>query len=72
MRRMAFVGVFVAAAYLTGCQETKDQKVGPPFLPMPHDMDVNIYNSGPATQTTPAAGKTSAPLDSTRIHGDIQ
>jgi hypothetical protein len=49
---MAFVGVFLAAGYLTGCQETSNQKAEPPFMPMPRDMDVNIYD--PPAQTVPA------------------
>jgi hypothetical protein len=49
MRAAILAGVILEAALLTGCQGTKEQKA-PPFLAMPKDMEVDIYEKPPAGQ----------------------
>jgi hypothetical protein len=65
MRGARFVSVVVAAALLAGCQGTKKQQAEP-FLTMPSDMDVDIYqtpkgqDAGNAPAAKPAAGSNSS------------
>jgi hypothetical protein len=73
MRRIAMLTALLVAVHLVGCQDTKEHK-DPPFVPLPRDMDVNIFDTTkPADNKGAGNGAATTPATTPeRVHGGIQ